>query len=99
MKLKLKKLIIKNEESISSHWKFSRIFVEIPNQPIRLRQTVKAVKTQIVPTILKKMRLKSNTPVKFDRYAGCVCGCSPGFIVQHKPGEEVRMVFVDVKIS
>ena len=48
---------------------------------------------QVMPDVLEAMGLPRDTKVKWSRYAGCSCPCSPGFIV---PGYG-KEVFVEVE--
>ena len=50
---------------------------------------------QVMPDVLEAMGLPRDTKVKWSRYAGCSCPCSPGFIV---PGWN-QEVFVDVEAA
>ena len=48
---------------------------------------------QVMPDVLEAMGLPRDTKVKWSRYAGCSCPCSPRFIV---PGYG-KEVFVEVE--
>jgi hypothetical protein len=48
---------------------------------------------QLIPKIFKKLKIPINTKAKWSQKAGCNCGCSPGFILDHY-GEDI---FVDVR--
>ena len=61
-------------------------------------RAVKDMREQVVPKVLKYMGLPAKTSVAWNAYAGCQCGCSPGFIVKDNAGIEAKEVFVDVRI-
>jgi len=52
-------------------------------------------KKEVIPAVLEKMGLPSNTKVRWSQYAGCSCPCSPGFVVDGYIGHDVH---VDVEV-
>lgn len=76
----------------------------IDNLSNRFSRPSTIYKKDVIPLVLEKLKKKYpeiHNKVKDDKwtwsqYAGCGCGCSPGFIGTSKDWMEI---FVDVKIS
>jgi len=49
---------------------------------------------KLLPEVFKKMN-KEPMEVKWSQFAGCSCGCSPGFIAKGMKGVNI---FVDIKV-
>jgi len=49
---------------------------------------------EVIPAVLAKLGLPSDTKVRWSQYAGCSCPCSPGFIIDADRGK-----FVSVTVS
>lgn len=100
-RLKITKIKIKDCTETESGFCNSRIYVffneDFANVPYC--SAVKDMKTDIIPKVLKAMKLPPDTKVSFSAYAGCQCGCSPGFIVKDGAGIDSREVFVDAVVN
>lgn len=53
----------------------------IDNLMNRRQRPYTMYRKELIPQILKEMKLPANTKVFWRQNAGCSCGCSPGFIV------------------
>lgn len=48
-------------------------------------------KKEIMPEVLKELGLDPEMKVRWSRYAGCSCPCSPGFILPMNLGYDVHV--------
>lgn len=48
----------------------------------RYKQPSKAYKKEVMPKLVEQLGITSDMKLKWSQYAGCSCGCSPGFIVE-----------------
>jgi hypothetical protein len=103
MKMQAAKIDIRNRESYNNwrdYSKQTRIYCWpkgenlMDNLMNRRSRPFAQYKKEVIPAVLEKMGLPTDTKVRWSQYAGCSCPCSPGFIVD---GDSRRDVHVDVE--
>ncbi len=93
---KIKKIDIRKNEETPKECTKIYIFPRetlIENLQARSMRPHSLYRKQVIPVVLKKMNLPADTKVKWSQFAGCKCGCSPGFIVLDSAG---KTVYVDI---
>ena len=48
---------------------------------------------QLMPEVLAAMGLPADSEFHWDPLAGCSCGCSPGFVLDHSKGKDVFVTY------
>ena len=72
----------------------------IERQDLHDRAERAAFKKLALPTVFEALGIPAETKVVWNRYAGCSCPCSPGFVVKnvvHDMGHRVTDVFVEIE--
>jgi hypothetical protein len=75
----------------------SHIYIWIEGETImenlenRRQRPYTTFKKEVVPFVLQELGLSPNTKVRWSRYAGCSCPCSPGFIIDDDVGKDVHV--------
>jgi len=55
----------------------------------RFDRPSKLYRREVMPAVLEKMGLPADTKYVWNQYAGCSCGCSPGFIIHTRRRVEI----------
>lgn len=83
-------------------YKKARVYIFIKNENIidnlqnRHSRPYDQYRKEVMPKVLKKMKLPKDTKFFWSQKAGCGCGCSPGFVIEEIFGKEV---FVNVVVD
>jgi len=48
---------------------------------------------QLMPEVLAAMGLPADSEFHWDPLAGCSCGCSPGYVMDHSKGKDVFVTY------
>jgi hypothetical protein len=94
--MKLKLISMASRSRTEGRMYHSRLYVNmIGHSECR---TTESFKDQLMHKVLQMLGLPNDTPVRYSAYAGCECGCSPGFIIQDWAGFRAKDIFVNVKL-
>ena len=88
-KIKIFKIKIAEAGCEEKRQKHSRIYIF---EKSKTEWSVADYRRQVLPRVLKQMG-SAECSVTWNRFAGCQCGCSPGFIVKDA---RARNAFVEI---
>jgi hypothetical protein len=50
--------------------------------------------SDLMPKVLAAIGVPVESSFRWDQFAGCSCGCSPGFIIENSKGKDVYVTYV-----
>ena len=51
-------------------------------------------RADLMPAVLAAMVLPKDTEFQWHQFAGCSCGCSPGFVIENSKGKDICVTYV-----